>query len=402
MVVGVFGQEAQPAATNAAPASEATAPSAPADTNAASTNAPATPPPADISQLPREDWPKEVTLKVVTEFQMLDGGKPIGSFKMQPGKKVGLLEIKGDKLRVGDASGEATVAASDTDIVERVAALKKSKEEKAAAKAETPAPGTPDSANAAKPAATPAAEVDPELQPGAVLEMSFPKMADDYNGQPAMCHVQLPPDYDPTKKYRLAVWFSGGEGGNQPCRGFYPESEYVIMGVPFLKNPPTSKNGFFTDLERDYAAVWNNTRTMIDAVLKKVPNVQKGKGILAGYSNGGHTVELCLRVRKAKGTNAEDYFSIFMLSSGGGMGMGPNFPSLKHCFAYICWGEKEGPEGFGHGGVRVIKSFKDAGATVVNSVIKDAGHDFTDSEKAKVKEWIETKVLPELNKSESH
>jgi len=107
-------------------------------------------------------------------------------------------------------------------------------------------------------------------------------------------------------------------------------------------------------------------------------------------------------VRKTKGTNVTDYFNIFVVASGGCLSPSsapPNYPSLRHCFSYVCWGEKESE---GNGSIKVSKLCKEAGATVVTSIIKGGSHAFPETEQAKVKEWIETKVLPALNKIETH
>lgn len=405
LLVCGFGEETNTPGTNqpttAPSGTNAAATGTPSD-QSGSTNNQTAAPDIDISKLPPEDLPKEVTLKNAAEFQMLDDGKPIGSFKMQAGKTVHLLEVKGNNLHLGDASGEATIPYTDTDICDRVAAIRKQRAGKTEGATNSPSTNstaepapTTASKDATSPSA-PAAAPDPDLQPGANLELQFPKLEVDRYGKPAACHVLLPKDYDPAKKYGLAVWLAGGMGGNQPNPNLYPDSEFIGVGLPF---PKGKTDDYLKNVAADYPNIWIYQRTMIDEVLKKVPNIEKGKGILAGFSNGSHTIDLIIRIKKLKGTNVTDYFNIFVVASGGLFSTPatapPVYPSLRKCFAYVCWGEKE--DG-GNGSIRVAKLCKDAGATLVTSAIKGGDHAFPDSEQGKVKEWIETKVLPALKK----
>ncbi len=242
-----------------------------------------------------------------------------------------------------------------------------------------------------------------DLKPGALIEIQFPELTVDTFGKPAACHLVLPAHYDPAKPYGLAVWLAGGGGNNKPDSSIYPPDEFIGVGLPYPKGASSyTKPSIFSifwmaDLLASYqkkaSDVWEYQRPMIDEVLKRIPNVQKSRNLIGGFSNGAHTIDLLLRIKGAEGTNLADYFSIFVVADGGGWAQQNPYPPLKGKFAYVCWGQNSSNASHTK---TVVKFFQDAGATTSTSEIAGAGHAFPSSERAKAKEWVETKVLPAL------
>ncbi len=168
-----------------------------------------------------------------------------------------------------------------------------------------------------------------------------------------------------------------------------PEGPFVLAGLPY---PKGANNPGQSNMVGDYETVWEFHRTMIDRIYEKIPNLKKEWSIISGFSNGGHSIDGMLRVRDKKGALA-DYFGAFVLADGGGgyASEDGNYPSLEGKFAYVCWGETSANAANSEG---VAKDFKSRRATTVASEMAETGHAFADFEQAKVKEWIQSTVMP--------
>jgi hypothetical protein len=236
--------------------------------------------------------------------------------------------------------------------------------------------------------AVPRAELKAQVAPGASLKFDFPELTVDRHGALAACHLKLPAGYDAAKKYPLVVWLSGGEGGNNPSGSFLPEGEFILVGLPYPKgaNNPTQAN-----MVGDYAKVWAYHRFMLEEIAKVIPNIDKSRSIIAGFSNGGHAIDGMLRLSGRP--KLTDYFGVFLFADGGGTGytsLGA-LPDLKGKFAYACWGGEKGSNkpNTSH----LPKALKAKGATVVGSEMVGVGHAFAESEKPKIAEWLEKVAL---------
>ncbi|MCP5539418.1 MAG: hypothetical protein H7A53_09395 [Akkermansiaceae bacterium] len=235
----------------------------------------------------------------------------------------------------------------------------------------------------------PPVKVDDDVKPGATLTLEFPELPKDRHDQPAACHVKLPADYDPAKKYGLAVWLGGGDGGNQPNGAFIPDGPFVLAGLPY---PKGASNPGQANMVGEYDVVWEFQRTMLNRIFEKIPNLDKTRSVLGGFSNGGHSIDGMLRVRDKEGA-AADYFGAFVLADGGGgyASADGSYPTLTGKFAYICWGEKSPNSANSQD---VAKDFRSRRAETVASEMADTGHQFADFEQAKVRDWLKTVVMP--------
>jgi hypothetical protein len=242
-------------------------------------------------------------------------------------------------------------------------------------------------------AAVPRTELKAQVAPGATLRFDFPELTVDRKGARAACHVKLPANYDAVKKYPLVVWLGGGEGGNQPNGSFLPAGDFILVGLPYPKgaNNPTQAN-----MVGDYAKVWAYHRFMLDEIAKLVPNIDKKHSIIAGFSNGGHSIDGMLRL--SSGPKLTDYFGIFVFADGGGTVYSSkgNLPNLAGKFAYACWGSEKGSNKAATS--QLPKALKAKGATVVGSEMAGTGHAFAESEKPKIAEWLEKVALASLGK----
>lgn len=109
----------------------------------------------------RDDWPAEITLKVETSFNVIIDGRTVGTVKMPAGKSVGLLEMMGDRIRVGDTTSEASIPYTDTDLLEKATLIRAQRKQKN----ETPPPATPPATPTTPASAIPAPESTPSSSP---------------------------------------------------------------------------------------------------------------------------------------------------------------------------------------------------------------------------------------------
>ena len=226
------------------------------------------------------------------------------------------------------------------------------------------------------------------VAPGATLRFDFPELTVDRRGSRAACHLKVPANYDAAKKYPLVVWLGGGEGGNHPSGVFLPVGDFILVGLPYPKgaNNPSQAN-----MVGDYAKVWAYHRFMLDEIAQVIPNLDKSRSIIAGFSNGGHAIDGMLRL--SGGPKLTDYFGTFIFADGGGTGytsLGA-LPDLKGKFAYACWGGEKGSNkpNTSH----LPKALKAKGATVVGNEMAGVGHAFAPSEYPKIAEWLEKVAL---------
>jgi hypothetical protein len=231
--------------------------------------------------------------------------------------------------------------------------------------------------------AVPRTELKALVAPGASLKFDFPELTVDRKGAMAACHLKLPADYDAAKKYPLVVWLGGGEGGNQPSGAFLPAGDFILVGLPY---PKGASNPIQANMVGDYAKVWNYQRFMLDEIAKVIPNIDKSHSIIAGFSNGGHSIDGMLRLSSEP--KLTDYFGIFIFADGGGTVYSSkgNLPNLAGKFAYACWGSEKGSNKPNTS--QLPKALKAKGATVVGSEMAGTGHAFAETEHPKVAEWL--------------
>lgn len=235
---------------------------------------------------------------------------------------------------------------------------------------------------AAKP--VPRTELKAQVAPGATLRFDFPELTVDRKGALAACHVTLPVGYEAAEKYPLVAWLGGGAGGNQPSGTFLPAGDFILVGLPY---PQGANNPSQANMVGDYAKVWAYQRRMLEEIAKVIPNIDKSRSIIAGFSNGAHAIDGMLRLSGQP--KLTDFFGVFIFADGGGTGytsLGA-LPDLKGKFAYACWGSEKGSNKPATS--RLPPALTSKGATVVGSEMAGVGHAFAETEHRKVAEWLE-------------
>jgi hypothetical protein len=236
--------------------------------------------------------------------------------------------------------------------------------------------------------AIPRTELKALVAPGASLKFDFPELTVDRHGAMAACNVTLPAGYEATKKYPLVAWLGGGEGGNTPSKAFLPEGDFIVVGLPY---PKGANNPVQANMVGEFAKIWAYHRFMLDEIAKIIPNIDKSRSIIAGFSNGGHSIDGMLRL--SSGPKLTDYFGIFVFADGGGTSYTSkgNLPDLKGKFAYACWGSEKGSNKPATS--QLPKTLKAKGATAIGSEMTGVGHAFAETEHPKVAEWLEKVAL---------
>jgi len=245
----------------------------------------------------------------------------------------------------------------------------------------------------------PRSELREQVAPGKTLKFDFPELEIDRYDRKAAAAVKLPAGYEPDKKYPMVVWLGGGDGSDTrwapPCK-FLPEGDFILVGLPFPKGAKASPD---SPLVGDFPRMWKYHRFMLDKIAEIIPNIDKSRSIISGFSNGGHTIDGILR-SSFSGPKLTDYFNIFILADGGGgefPGRG-SLPRMTGKYVYCCWGSVTETKGSVLGSNKSRSSllppeFKAKGATIQASEMKGIGHKFDESEFPKVAKWLSEVAL---------
>ena len=227
------------------------------------------------------------------------------------------------------------------------------------------------------------------LKAGATLRLDFPELAPDRQGRMTACVLSLPTGYDPAKKFPLVVWLAGGEGDHLPSRAFLPPGDHVAAGLPY---PKGAVNPAQASMVGDFATIWSYHRAMLDEIHRQVPNLDRRRSVLAGFSNGAHAMDGMLRLA-GNGPRLTDYFGAFVFADGGGTAYTARdgLPPLTGLPAYVCWGEKS-PNKLTSS--RLARELRSAGALVTADETTGGGHAFGAEDHRRVAAWLTETARP--------
>jgi hypothetical protein len=146
------------------------------------------------------------------------------------------------------------------------------------------------------------------LQPGAVIEIPFagdqlpPTLYSMMNGvvSAPVLTIQLPDDYEPHKRYPLVLYVPGNDGGPKGnisnARTIAGPRGWIAATLPLFKksiDPSEPAAGVIVGLE-DYAVLSIAYRTMLGRLFDRVPNIDREKSAMVGFSNGAITIAVLL------------------------------------------------------------------------------------------------------------
>ena len=228
------------------------------------------------------------------------------------------------------------------------------------------------------------------LQPGQEIEIPFadaglpPTLYSMMNGTvvtPCVT-VRLPDDYNPTNTYPLLVYVPGNDGGT---KGNIYNAEtiagprgWIVATLPLFKksiDPSEPAGGVIISFE-DYAVISKAYRTMLGRLFERIPNIDREKSAMVGFSNGSITIAVLV-------SNHDEFilshFRNFCLVDHGMFHLADLHKSqARDCRFLLLVGDQEG---LGRDvKVRQAQLQQDAwkllGVNVTCQIMKDTGHEF--------------------------
>jgi hypothetical protein len=223
--------------------------------------------------------------------------------------------------------------------------------------------------------------------PGETITLEFPDLPKDKQDLVAACKLRLPTQYDPTKPMPLLLWFTAGQGSNDP-KGGLPLVDGATWAIAAMPYPTTATLPQYALGDGKMSIIRNYHMTMLKKLIESVPNVDPKLRFAGGFSNGAH----CVGTYLADGDKEFiDYFRGFIIIEGGCTRKDAKKP-LRNDFAYVAWGDSPGnSEGFMAGMKAAVKA---GHLQVTSRVMKGVGHGFPGAEQSEVKTWIENVAVP--------
>jgi predicted esterase len=249
------------------------------------------------------------------------------------------------------------------------------------------------------------------LQPGQEIEISFadaglpPTLYSMVNGMAVTpcVTVRLPDDYNPTNTYPLLVYVPGFDGGT---KGNIYNAEtiagprgWIVATLPLFKksiDPSEPAGGVIISFE-DYPVISRAYRTMLGRLFERIPNIDREKSAMVGFSNGSITIAVLV-------SNHDEFilshFRNFCLVDHGMFHLADLHKSrARDCRFLLLVGDQEG---LGRDvKIRQAQLQQDAwkllGVNVTCQIMKDTGHEFNQPQMELVGEWLRKEVIKDQN-----
>jgi hypothetical protein len=255
---------------------------------------------------------------------------------------------------------------------------------------------------------SPAAEnINPnDLRPGTEIEIPFP------DGELPPClyaqmhattvipclTVRLPDDYSPANTYPLVVYVPGNDGGINGnlhnAESIAGRQGWIAASLPLFKkaiDPNEPAGGVIVSFE-DYPVLSKAYRTMLGRLFERVPNIDREKSAMVGFSNGAITIGVLV-------SNHDEFivshFKSFCLVDHGMFHLADlHKGGTRDCRFLILVGDQED---FGRD-VKVRQSqlqqdaWKLLGVDVSCRILKDTGHEFNAPQMETVGEWLRSGI----------
>lgn len=225
--------------------------------------------------------------------------------------------------------------------------------------------------------------VKTDLAPNADVDLQFPQLPDTFftmktgTKVPPQLAARLPSNYSTDRKFPLFVFLAGGDGGDAGKdsvggpRTTIGDTDYISVTLPLFKKsidphstmadvispellaglPPAllgmvqkmPASGIVT--QGDYDVIRSSYAVMLQKLFETIPNIDPDRSVMAGFSNGAHTIGVLLA---AKDPFVLQHFHSFCLIEGGmGMAFDPKKtvgPELKDHRLLILMGDGAGPK----------------------------------------------------------
>jgi hypothetical protein len=218
-----------------------------------------------------------------------------------------------------------------------------------------------------------------QLAPGQLTRISFPDLPETLAGGTPELLIQPPAGWNPNRAYPIMLWLNGGSGP-PGVSGEYVTKPYILVSLPLFKDPKTratSPCGGLYVVAADDAYVWKAWQPMLEKLDELVPNQDRERSIIGGYSNGAHTTSLLTRHPEIF-----ERFAGFLINEGGDHFVCPK--SMKGKKVIWVMGEKS----IGQGRMGFQQEVLKAGGESLYLVMPNAGHVGPEGEwLAKTRAW---------------
>jgi predicted esterase len=244
-----------------------------------------------------------------------------------------------------------------------------------------------------------------KLVPGKVSELNFsdsslpPTLYTVFTGEKAEPCLQfrLPDDYDSAKTYPLLVYVPGFHGGPQGNIGnaqtIAGPKGWIVASVPLFKKSVDHdeiSGGIIVSME-DYATISKAYQTMLGKLCDLVPNIDRDKSAMVGFSNGAITIAVLL-------SNHDEFilahFKSFCLVDNGMFHLTDlHKKHAKDCRYLILVGDQEdmGRELKIRQSKLLADSWKLLNVNLTCQIMKDTSHEFNAPQMQIVERWLNGK-----------
>ena len=248
-----------------------------------------------------------------------------------------------------------------------------------------------------------------ELTPGKTIEISFAKdnlpptlytMMTGENVPPCLT-ITLPEDYEPNKTFPLLVYVPGLHGG--PKGNIYNAQTiagpkgWIVATLPlFKKSVDTNEvaGGILVGFN-DYPVIAKSYDTMLGKIFELIPNIDRQKSAMAGFSNGALTIAVLISYHDEF---ILTHFKNFCMVDHGMFHLTDLHKKFaKDCRYLILVGDQQdqGRELKIRGSQLQQDEWRLLGVNITCHIMKDTGHEFQERHMAIVGKWLRNEPLDE-------
>jgi hypothetical protein len=252
---------------------------------------------------------------------------------------------------------------------------------------------------------------DGPLEPNTTLRFDFPELPDTlmsvFSGQkqPASLTARLPENYSRQGAFGLVVLLGGGDGGRgtdpAEARAIAGPRDFVAVSMPLFKRSLDRKEpygGLMVSMD-DFETISLAYRAMLNRLFQAVPNIKPERSAMGGFSNGGHTTAVLLA---GQDEFVLSHFRAFFFVDGG---MGPLAANvfqktpMKRCRFLMLCGEKPAGDPDREFCIATTRGLgwaaQDCHLDLTTVMMRGHGHEFPDSYRKLVGQWVRGEKLPE-------
>jgi len=250
-----------------------------------------------------------------------------------------------------------------------------------------------------------------ELVPGTVVEVEFSQdnlprtlhsMVFEKDISPRMS-VRLPDDYDPNQRYPLLIYLRGRDGGVSGKINFAHEiagsKGWVLASLPLFKKSIDKEErfgGIIVSFD-DYPVISKAYRTMLGKLFELVPNIDRDKSAMVGFSNGAYTIAVLVSCQDEFILN--NFKSFGLVDAGYWYLNGYHKKALDKSRFLLLVGDEKNPQRDIL--IRQAQIIKDSSKWVKAEVslyfMKNTGHQFPIKYKQLVGKWLRKEDLHQID-----